>query len=91
MRDDWRQLSVLDTDRMLTRVSHHVWTLLGAAGRAGLQPRRNRGSRPLLVPCPAQSRKRGTARGAGHKNNQEGLVTAGLKPRPSRPMARNAG
>ena len=58
-----------------TRISHHDWTLLGGLpGRAGLQPRRNRGFRPLLVLCPAQSRRRGTARGAGYKNSQEGLV-----------------
>jgi hypothetical protein len=44
-----RQLGFLTTPR------RSKW----AAGRAGLQPRRNRGSRPVLVPCPAQSRRRG--------------------------------
>ena len=31
------------------------------------------------------------ARGAKHGNNQEGLVTAGLKPRPSDSVVRNVG
>jgi hypothetical protein len=31
------------------------------------------------------------ARGAGHKNNQNRLVTAGLKPRPSKIVVRNPG
>ncbi|MGA3168989.1 MAG: hypothetical protein ABSF14_23050, partial [Terriglobia bacterium] len=31
------------------------------------------------------------ARGAGHGNYEEGLVTAGLKPRPSKPVVRNPG
>ena len=31
------------------------------------------------------------ARGAKHGNNQEGLVTAGLKPRPAISVVRNAG
>ena len=30
-------------------------------------------------------------RGTGHRNNQQGLVAAGLKPRPSRRVVGNAG
>ena len=77
--------------KTLARISHHAETLLEAAGRAGLQPRRNCGSHPLFVPSPAQPRYIGAARGASHGNNQEGLVTAGLKPRPSNPVVRNPG
>ena len=49
---------------------------------------------PLPPPCwscaPRTFRPQ-AARGTGHRNSHEGLVTAGLKPRPSRPVVRNAG
>ena len=56
-----------------------------------------RGFSPAEIAAPALCRSRAprslqpqAARGAGRWNNQEGLVTAGLKPRPSRPAVTNA-
>jgi hypothetical protein len=43
------------------------------------------------VPRAACGRSPQRPRGTGHRNNQGGLVTSGLEPRPSRPVARNAG
>ena len=57
-----------------------------------------RGFSPAEIAAPALCWSRAprtlrpqAARGTGHRNNHEGLVTAGLKPRPSRPVVRNAG
>jgi hypothetical protein len=56
-----------------------------------------RGFSPAGIVAPAlcwsrapRSLRLQAARGTGHRNNQKGLVTAGLKPRPSRPVVRNA-
>jgi hypothetical protein len=57
-----------------------------------------RGFSPAEIAAPALCSSRAprslrlqAARGARHGNNQEGLVTAGLKPRPSKPVVRNPG
>ena len=57
-----------------------------------------RGFSPAEIAAPAfcwsrapRSLQPQAARGTGHRNDQEGLVTAGLKPRPSKPVVRNAG
>jgi hypothetical protein len=70
--------------------SRRLDALKGLPEGRGFSPAESAALRPQLVPCPSQSRRRGTARGTGHRINQEGLVTAGLKPRPSRPLVRNA-
>ena len=55
-----------------------------------------RGFSPAEIAAPALCSSRAprslrlqAARGAGHGNVHEGLVTAGLKPRPSQPVVRN--
>ena len=57
-----------------------------------------RGFSPAEIAAPALCTSRDprslqpqAARVAGHGNNQKGLVTAGLKPRPSKPVVRNPG
>jgi hypothetical protein len=57
-----------------------------------------RGFSPAEIAAPAlclsrdpRSLQPQAARVAGHGNNQKGLVTAGLKPRPSKPVVRNPG
>jgi hypothetical protein len=57
-----------------------------------------RGFSPAEIAAPAVYSSRAprslqpqAARGAEHGNNQEGLATAGLKPRPSKPVVRNPG
>jgi hypothetical protein len=71
----------------LTRTSHQVWTML-----------EGRGFSPAEITAPAlyssrtpRSLRLQAARGAGLGNNQDGLATAGLKPRPSRVVVRNLG
>ena len=71
----------------LTRTSHQVWTML-----------EGRGFSPAEITAPAlyssrtpRSLRLQAARGAGLGNNQHGLATAGLKPRPSRVVVRNPG
>ena len=77
--------------KTLTRISHHAWTLFGRLpeGR-GFSPAEI--AAPTLCPSRApRSLRLQAARGAGHGNNQKGPLTAGLKPRPSKIVVRNAG
>ena len=74
----------------LTRISHQAETLLGLP--------EGRGFSPAEIAAPAlyssrtpRSLRLQAARGAGLGNNQDGLATAGLKPRPSKIVVRNAG
>jgi hypothetical protein len=77
----------------LARISHHVSTLLVGCRKGGASAPPESRLPPSVGPVPRAacgwSPRR--PRGTGHSNNQEGPVTAGLKPRPSRPVVRNAG
>ena len=75
----------------LAPISHHVWTLLVGCRKGGASAPPESRPPPSVGPVPRAVPQPPTARGTGHRNNQEGLVTAGLKPRPSRPLVRNAG
>ena len=77
--------------RRYQRISRDFSPGSGAAGRAGLQPRRNGGPSGLSVPFPEQSVSRRTARGTGHGIVSQVLVTAELNPRPSLLLVRNPG
>ena len=70
---------------MLARISHH------GSGRAGLQPRRYKAF--LIVPLPRAPRSPAGAglRGARGQRRAGTASSAGLKPRPSRAVVRNAG
>jgi len=75
----------------LTWISHHAETLWG-----GLPEGRGFSPAEIAVPALCSSRdprslQPQAARVAGHGNNQKDLVTAGLKPRPSKPVVRNPG
>jgi len=72
------RIGVAGCQYSLARTSHHVWTLL-----------EGRGFSPAEIVAPAlysprtpRSLQPHAARGAGPGNNQDGLATAGLKPRP---------
>ena len=72
-------MSAITWRRELARTSHQVWTML-----------EGRGFSPAEIAAPAlytsrapRSLRLQAARGAGHRNNREGFVTAALKPRPS--------
>jgi hypothetical protein len=73
--------------QILGGISHHVW-----------RPPEGRGFSPGKIAAPLVCRPRAArrlrlqaARGTGHGNGKESLVTAGLKPRPSYSAVRNPG
>jgi hypothetical protein len=71
----------------LAWTSHQFGTMLEGRGFSPAEI-----AAPVLYPSRTpRSLQPQAARGAGLGNNQDGIATAGLKPRPSRVVARNPG